>query len=183
MRHQLVALLRGGIERYGIVHLVVRGVRHLLVAAIDRGGRGIDQMLDFVVTAGLQDIVESDKVALNVRVGIGDAVADSSLSGKIHDNGNLVFREDFLHCVFVSDGGVDKSPVTMQSLYFFQTLILDVDIVVVGCRIDTDNLDVIDIMEESLDEVTTDKAGSARHEDGFALEIYVILYHVFCLCL
>ena len=140
-------------------------------------------MLDFVVTAGLQDIVESDKVALNVRVGIGDAVADSSLSGKIHDNGNLVFREDFLHCVFVSDGGVDKSPVTMQSLYFFQTLILDVDIVVVGYRIDTDNLDVIDIVEESLDEVATDKAGSARHEDGFALEIYVILYHVFCLCL
>lgn len=140
-------------------------------------------MLDFVVTAGLQDIVESDKVALNVRVGIGDAVADSSLSGKIHDNGNLVFREDFLHCVFVSDGGVDKSPVTMQSLYFFQTLILDVDIVVVGYRIDTDNLDVIDIVDESLDEVAADKASSARHEDGFALEIYVMLYHVFCLCL
>lgn len=88
-------------------------------------------MLDFVVTAGLQDIVESDKVALNVRVGIGDAVADSCLSGKIHDNGNLVFREDFLYCVFVSDGGMDKSPVTMQSLYFFQTLILDVDIIIV----------------------------------------------------
>ena len=125
-------------------------------------------MLDFVVTAGLQDIVESDKVALNVRVGIGDAVADSSLSGKIHDNGNLVFREDFLHCVFVSDGGVDKSPVTMQSLYFFQTLILDVDIVVVGDGIDTDNLDVLDIAEKSLDEVATDKAGSARHENGLA---------------
>ena len=53
MRHQLVALLRGGIEGYGVVHLVVYGVRHLLVAAIDRGGRGIDQMLDLVVTASL----------------------------------------------------------------------------------------------------------------------------------
>ena len=131
MRHQLVALLRSGIEGYGVVHLVVRRVRHLLVAAIDRGGRGIDQMLDFVVTAGLQDIVESDKVALNVRVGIGDAVADSSLSGKIHDNGNLVFREDFLYSILVCNGGVDKSPITMQSLYFFQTLILDVDIIIV----------------------------------------------------
>ena len=138
-------------------------------------------MLDFVVTAGLQDIVESDKVALNVSIRIGDAVADSCLSGKVHDNSNLVFREDFLHCIFVSDGGVDKSPITMQSLYCFQTLILDVDIVVVGNRIDTDNLNVLDIVEESLDEVATDKAGSARHEDGFALEIYVILYHVFCL--
>lgn len=138
-------------------------------------------MLDLVVTAGLQDIVETDKVALYVSVGIGDAVADSCLSGEVHNNGNLVFREDFLHCVFVSDGGVDKSPIPMQGFDFFQTLILDVDIVVVGDGIDTDNLDVLDIVEESLDEVAADKASSARHEDGFALEIYVILYHVFCL--
>ena len=140
-------------------------------------------MLDLVVTASLQDIIETNKVALNVSVGIGDAVADSSLSGKIHDNGNLVFREDFLHCVFVSDGVMNKSPVAMQGFNFFQPLILDVDIVVVGDGIDTDNLDVLDIAEKPLDEVATDKAGSARHEDGFALEIYVILYHVFCLCL
>ena len=140
-------------------------------------------MLDFVVTAGLQDIVETDKVALDISIGIGDAVADSCLSGKVHDNGNLVFREDFLYCVFVCDGGMNKSPVAMQGFNFFQPLILDVDIVVVGYRIDTDNLDVLDIVEESLDEVATEKAGSACHEDGFALEIYVILYHVFCLCL
>ena len=140
-------------------------------------------MLYLVVTAGLQDIIEADKVALDVSVGIGDAVADSCLCGEVHDNGNLVFREDFLHCVFVSDGGMNKSPIPMQGFDFFQTLILDVDIVVVGYRIDTDNLDVIDIVKESLDEVAADKAGSARHEDGFALEIYVILYHVFCLCL
>lgn len=140
-------------------------------------------MLDLMVTASLQDIIETDKIALYVSIGIGDAVADSSLGGKVHDYGNLVFREDFLHCVFFSDGGVDKSPVAMQSLYFFQTLILDVDIVVISNRIDTDNLDVLDIVEKALDEIATDKAGSACHEDGFALEIYVILYHVFCLCL
>lgn len=88
-------------------------------------------MLDFVVTAGLQDIVETDKVALDISIGIGDAVADSCLSGKVHDNGNLVFREDFLYCVFVCDGGMNKSPVAMQGFNFFQPLILDVDIVVV----------------------------------------------------
>lgn len=140
-------------------------------------------MLDFVVTAGLQDIVESDKVALNVRVGIGDAVADSSLSGKIHDNGNLVFREDFLYCVFVCDGGVDKSPIPMQGFDFFQTLILDVDIVVVSNGVNTDDLDVLDIVEKSFDEVAADKASSACHKDSLSFEIYIILYHVFCLCL
>ena len=36
MRHQFVALLRGGVEAYGVVHLVVCRIGHLLVAAIDR---------------------------------------------------------------------------------------------------------------------------------------------------
>lgn len=138
-------------------------------------------MLDFVVTAGLQDIIKTDKVALDVSIGIRDAVADSSLSGEVHHNGNLVFREDFLHCVFVCDGGVDKCPIPMQGFDFFQTLTLDVDIVVICNRIDTDNLDVLDIVKESLDEVAADKAGSARHKDGLSFEIYIIFYHVFCL--
>ena len=177
MRHQLVALLRSSIEGYRIVHLVVRGVRHLLVAAIDRGGRSIDQMLDLMVAACLQDIVESYKVALNVSIGIGDAVAYSRLCGEVHDNGNLVFREDFLYSVFVSNGGMDKCPVSMQGFNFFQPPILNVNIVVVGDRIDTDSLDVLDIVEESFDEIASDKTSSACHEDGFVLEIYIIFYH------
>ena len=72
---------------------------------------------------------------------------------------------------------MDKCPVTMQGFNFFQPLIFDVNIVVVGDRIDTDNLDVLDIVEESLDEVAADKASSARHENGFVLEIYIIFYH------
>lgn len=36
MGHQLVALLRGGVEAYRVVHLVVCRIGHLLVAAIDR---------------------------------------------------------------------------------------------------------------------------------------------------
>lgn len=35
MSHQLVALLGGGVEAHGVVHLVVCRIRHLLVAAID----------------------------------------------------------------------------------------------------------------------------------------------------
>lgn len=36
MGHQLVALLRGGVEAYGVVHLVICRIGHLLVATIDR---------------------------------------------------------------------------------------------------------------------------------------------------
>ena len=133
------------------------------------------------MTAGLQDIIETDKVALDVSIRISNAVAYSRLSCEVHDNSNFVFREDFLNCVFVCDGSVDKSPITMQSLYFFQPLILDVDIVVVGNGINSNYLDVLDIVEESLDEVAADKANSACHKDGLSFEIYIIIYHVFCL--
>lgn len=36
MGHQLVALLRGGVEAYGVVYLVVCRIGHFLVATIDR---------------------------------------------------------------------------------------------------------------------------------------------------
>ena len=36
MGHQLVALLGGGVEAHGVVHLVICRIRHFLVAAIDR---------------------------------------------------------------------------------------------------------------------------------------------------
>ena len=45
MRHQLVALLRGGIEAHGVVHLVVRGIGHFLVAAVDATAAGIHEVL------------------------------------------------------------------------------------------------------------------------------------------
>ena len=35
MGHQLVALLGGGVEAHGVVHLVVCRIRHFLVAAVD----------------------------------------------------------------------------------------------------------------------------------------------------
>lgn len=183
MGHQLVALLCGSVKRYGIINLVVCGVRHLLVTAIDRGGRGIDKMLDLMVTASLKNIVETDKVALDISIRIGDAVAASCLCGEVHNYGNLVSREDFLYSILVCNGGVNKSPIPMLGFDFFQTLILDVDIIVIGERIYSNYLDVLDIVEDSLDEIATDKACSACHEDGFAIEIYIILYHVFCLCL
>lgn len=177
MGHQLVALLRGGVEAYGVVHLVVCRIGHLLIAAIDGRGRGIDQMFHFVVAARLKDVVESDEVALDVGVGIGDAVAHACLGGEVDHYCYLVFGEDCLHSGLVGDGGVDESPVALQRLYLLQAFILDVDIVIVGDAVDADYFNVLHIMEQALDEVAADKAGCACDEDSLALEGYVIFYH------
>ena len=177
MGHQLVTLLGGGVEAYGVVHLVICRIRHFLVAAIYGRGRGIDQMFHFVVAAGLEDVVESDEVALDVGIGVGDAVAHACLGGQVDHYCYLVFGEDCLHGCLVGDGGVDEGPVALQRLYLLQTFILDVGIVVVGDAVNTDHLDVLDIMEQALDEVAADEAGGACDEDGLALEGYIIFYH------
>lgn len=89
-------------------------------------------MLHLVVAAGLKDVVEPYEVALDVGVGIGDAVAHTCLGGQVDDYGYTVVREDVLHSGLVGDGGVDEGPVALQRLYLLQAFILDVDIVVIS---------------------------------------------------
>ena len=132
MGHQLVALLGGGVEAHGVVYLVVCRIGHFLVAAIDGRGRGIDQMFHFVVAACLEDVVESYEVALDVGVGVGDAVAHACLGGQVDHYCYLVFGEDRLHGCLIGDGGVDEGPVALQRLYLLQTFIFDIDIIVIS---------------------------------------------------
>lgn len=74
MGHQLVALLSGGIKADGIIYIIVCGEGNLLIAAIHATARSIHQMLHGMVAAGLKDIVETNDVALNVGIGVLDAV-------------------------------------------------------------------------------------------------------------
>ena len=89
-------------------------------------------MLHLVVAAGLEDVVEPYEVALDIGVGIGDAVAHACLGGEVDHYCYLVFGEDCLHSGLVGDGGVDEGPVALQRLYLLQAFILDVDIVVIS---------------------------------------------------
>ena len=111
MRHQLVALLGSGIEADGVIHLVIRGIGYLLVAAIDRGAAGIHQVLHFVMAASLQNVVETYQVTLDVAIGIGNAVTDTSLGSEVHHHIYLVFRKNLLDECFVGDIAFDEYPI------------------------------------------------------------------------
>ena len=63
---QFVRLLRGSIEADGVIDLVVGAVGHFLVGAIDAAAGGIDEVLDGMVPAGFEDVVEADEVAFNI---------------------------------------------------------------------------------------------------------------------
>ena len=97
MRHQLVALLGGGIEAHGVVHTVVGAERHLFVAAIDAGATGINQMLNGIVAAGFEDVVEADDVALDIHIGVLDAIAHTGLSSEIYHDIEVVFSKELIY--------------------------------------------------------------------------------------
>ena len=70
-------------------------------------------MLHLMMTAGFKDIIETDNITLDIGIGIGDTVTDTRLGGKIYDNRDFVFRENFLYHILVGNRGTDKSPVTV----------------------------------------------------------------------
>ena len=131
-----------------------------------------------MMTTCFQDVVETDKVALDISIWIGDAIAHTSLGCKIDDNRDFVFGEDLFYSFPICNRGMDKSPVPFQSFYFSQTFILDVDIIVIGNGIDTDYLNVLHIVKKTLYEVAANKASGTCHEDSLAFEIYIIIYHI-----
>ena len=132
-------------------------------------------MLNFMMTASFKYVVETDKVALDICVWIGDAVTYACLGCEIYNHGNVISSEDFFYCFFVCNRGVDKSPVTIHSLYLFQTFIFDIDIIVIGNRINAYHFNVLYIVEKTLYEIAADKACCTCYEDGLALKVYIML--------
>jgi hypothetical protein len=83
VRHQLVGLLGGRVQADRVVDAVMLGERHLGVAAVDAGARGIDQVLHAVVAAAFEDVGEADQVAVDVGVRVLQRVAHAGLGGEV----------------------------------------------------------------------------------------------------
>lgn len=171
--HQLVALLGGGVEAHGIIDFVVGAVRHFLVGAVYARATGIDQMVDGIVAACLEDVVESYEVALYVRVGIGDGISYPGLGREVDHNRGLIFREYLVNGGTVGDAVVNEDESVAESGEFIQPLMLKADVVIVGDGVDSDHADVRVIVEQTLGEVTADEACNAGHKHRATIEVYV----------
>jgi hypothetical protein len=68
MGHEFIRLLGSGVEANGMIHAIVLGKWQLLIAAIDTGAGGIDQMPNAVVSATLQNIHEPRDIGLDVSM-------------------------------------------------------------------------------------------------------------------
>jgi hypothetical protein len=70
MSHEFIRLLGSGVEANGMIHAVVLGKWQLLISAIHTGAGSIDQMLNAIVPATLQNVHEPRDIGLDVGVGI-----------------------------------------------------------------------------------------------------------------
>ena len=148
MRHQLIGLLRCRIQGDRIIHLILRGERHLPVGSIDRGGRGIDKVLHAVaavtgMAAGLQNVVEADEVGLDVGIRICNGIPDPCLRGKIYHKLRLLLSKQLLHRLCVRNVPANKFPPALillrRSADLRQSPVLDGRIIIVVQIIDSDN--------------------------------------------
>lgn len=164
--HELVGLLCGGVERHRRVHAVLLGERHLLVAAVDRAGAGVDQVLDRVVAAGLEHVEEADEVALEVGARVLDGVADARLGNEVHHYIEAVLGEQAL-----DEGGVaqvaaheGEAAVRVSLGQHAQAGVLDAG-VVIAVEVVEANDGIIGLLKQLLDEERTDEAGRSGDEN------------------
>ena len=131
------------------------------------------------MTAGFEDVVESDDVGFDIGIGIGDAIADTCLGGKVDNDIGRVFGEAILNERFVGDAAFDEDEPTGigHGMDFCQTLLLQTNIVIVVHIVDAYNLSRGIFIKEQLNEVGTNEPGDTSHEDGAACEIYVYGKH------
>ena len=65
-------------------------------------------MLHRIMPARLQDVVEPDDVALNIHIGILNAIAHASLDSQVHHNIELVFLEQFINQFAVGNASLHE---------------------------------------------------------------------------
>jgi hypothetical protein len=163
MRHQFVGLLGGRVHAHRVVDAVLDGERQLAVVAVDRTRRGIHQVLDAVVAAGLQDVHEADDVALDVGVWILQRVAHAGLRGEV----DHPLRPE------VGEGRVERGAVLQrraqerepgQWCQPRQPRFLQPRVVVVVEVVVAEHL--VAARQQALAEFRTDEAGGAGDEDA-----------------
>lgn len=173
--HELVAFLGGGVERHGIVDLVVGRIWYFLIRAVDRGAGGVDKMAHAVavavvgVAAGFEDVVESDEIGLNVGVGIRYRVANAGLGGQVDDYLRLEFGEQTVNQGFVGDIAPDEAPGAPGMrlggfLDFGKAEVLDGRVVVVVEAVDAQDVDRFFTLEELQGEVGADESGRSGYQ-------------------
>ena len=193
VRQELIGLFSGRVEGDRVIDLVFNCEGHFFVAAVYGRAGGVDQVLDafigvvivfvshvlicdyFVVgvTAGFENVVESDQVAFDIDVRVIDGVADAGLRSQIHYDRRPVCREHFVDEGLVSDAASDENVLDwrIDRVDHAETVFFELRIVVIVHVVEIDHSAAFEFAAQAYDEVGAYKAGRACDQDGSAIKI------------
>lgn len=128
-------------------------------------------MLDGMMTTGFENVVEPQHIALDVSIWIGDRITHARLRGKVDDKVKVEVGKQVFHQSLVRDIAFDEGkrlPVPRQHLkpFFFQR-----DIVIVGNRVEADDMDAGKLLDQCFGKMAADEAGGSGNQDGLLRKI------------
>ena len=102
MRHHFIRFFAGGIEADGMVGVVRSAKGHGLIETINGRRGGENQMLRRNFPTTIENIQKALQVAVQIRLGVLEGVANAGLGGQMNnDIGFVGFEELFLHILFI----------------------------------------------------------------------------------
>jgi len=126
------------------------------------------------VPARLQDVVEPNHVALDIRIRVLDAIADTRLSGKVHDDIEVVSLEEAVDESLVGEVALDELVGVLRGgrgllLDLAQAVLLERRIVVIIEVVEPDDAERLLGIQEPQHEVGAYEAGGAGDEEGLGI--------------
>ena len=115
-------------------------------------------MLHRIMTAGFQNVIEANHVALDVGIRVGNGVANASLGTQIDHNIRMVLLKNAVDKCLIRKIALDKG-VVLELLKLSKTSFLDTNIIILVHVIQTDDLGIGLGSQDTLGKVGTNKTG------------------------
>ena len=161
VRQQLAGALRRGVGRDRFFHPVVLREGHLVVVAVDRRGRAIDERVDVVLLGHLQHRLRAAHVRPLIGHGGFDRGAYAGLRGEVDDRIHVPGVQGVQDRVGIADVRLDQGKrvgrEVLDSLLFHGAGVEGIEVV--------DGRDAVTVAKEAAAEVPADEAGPAGYAD------------------
>ena len=131
------------------------------------------------VSTGLKDVVEADDVALDIDIGVLDAVANTCLRGKVDYDVEVVFCEESIDQFPVSDIALDELVIDgrrLRLVQFSEAILLEGRIIVVVEIVNAHDGPFLHILEKALDQIGSNESRTSCNQYRFPIQINRLLH-------
>ena len=135
-------------------------------------------MLHGPVPARLQDIVEADQIARDIRIGIRNRIPHASLRSQVHHHLWLIGLEDAVDGFLRRDVALDETELRLASVAdlpdLLQPPLLQAHVIVIVHIVDTDDRCPFQVVLQPFHQVAADESRSSCHQDGLTIQINLL---------